>query len=78
MQYFDTVMIGTHWAAPIVNDDRTGLSDIEEETLDLWLDQHAGMTVVFRDEISNFDRDAISGFLADCITADIYLNRGAQ
>ena len=78
MQYFDTVTIGAHWSAPIVNDDRTGLSDIEEQTLDLWLDRHEGMTVVFREETANFDRDEISGFLSDCITADIYLNRGAS
>jgi hypothetical protein len=46
-----TYILPAHWASALVNNDRSGLSDLEEQELDMWLeDTDPGYCVSVSDE----------------------------
>ena len=72
MKIFDEKMVAGHWLPALINDDRTNLSDEEEETLDKWLKGLPnGAYVTTGDHEPSFEKDDITGLLADCYQVTI-------
>ena len=75
MKLFDTVQIAQHFAAPLWNDDTTGLSDDDYELLTAYfIDLPYDLTFEATGDTINteFARCAITGLMADTIEINIY------
>jgi hypothetical protein len=71
--YF-TYTIASHYAPAIINDDWTGLEDDEAEALQSWIDDLPKGVEYWEttDGGGSFDRDEVSGLLANCVSIHGY------
>jgi hypothetical protein len=70
---YDTYTIAEHWVCAIENGDITGLTDEEEEQLNKWLSSVPAGCWSWSDS-SEFSRDAISGLMANCLEARLWVS----
>ena len=76
---YDTYPIDRHYIAAMVNGDYSGLSDLESEMLDSWIDSLPDGHKVW--EFSNPDEyqlanDIVTGVLGECVEASLYMDSG--
>ena len=73
--------IGAHYAPAIINEDYSGLDDIEAITLDNFMDEYYRLqnaTFDIPNAESEFSRCEISNLMADCITLKIHFTDVAE
>jgi len=73
--------IGAHYAPAIINEDYSGLDDIEAVTLDNFMDEYYRLqnaTFDIPDTESEFSRCEISNLMSDCITLKIHFTDVAE
>lgn len=70
---YDTYSIAEHWVCAIENGDITGLTDEEEAELNLWLSSVPAGCWSWSDS-SEFARDAVSGLMAICLEARLWVS----
>lgn len=72
---YDTYTIAEHWVCAIEYGDTTGLTDEEEAELNQWLVAlPAGPLCWSWSESSEFARDAVSGLMANCLEARLWVS----
>ena len=72
---YDTYSISEHWVCAIENGDITGLTDEEEAELNQWLvTLPAGPLCWSWSDSSEFARDAVSGLMANCVEARLWVS----
>ena len=68
------------YAVSIINDDRTGLTDQEDDQLDAWVERvHNNRPGYFTldDSEPDFQQDEITGLMADCVTVEFHIIKSA-
>lgn len=73
---YDTFAIAEHWVCAIDNGDITGLSDEEEKNLQQFLDSLPSGCWSWSDS-AEFSRDAVSGLMANCLEARLWVSQSA-
>ena len=72
---YDTFSIAEHWACAIENGDLSGLEDGEEAELEAFLSSlPAGPHYWSWSEGSEFAKDAVSGLMANCLEARLWVS----
>ena len=72
---YDTYTIAEHWACAIENGDYSGLSTNEGAELNQWLvTLPAGPLCWSWSDSSEFARDAVSGLMANCLEARLWVS----
>ncbi len=73
---YDTINIATQYLTALINDDYSGLSDEDEIELNEWYKENIPSDGIFVFEIvseeSEFDKDAVTGLMADTYTVNIF------
>ena len=72
---YDTYTIAEHWITAIEYGDLSGLEDSEEAELNQWLSSlPEGPLYWSWSESSEFARDAVSGLMANCLEARLWVS----
>ena len=72
---YDTYSISEHWVCAIENGDYSGLEDGEEAELEAFLSSlPAGPLCWSWSESSEFAKDAVSGLMANCLEARLWVS----
>lgn len=72
---YDTYTIAEHWITAIEYSDYSGLEDGEEAELEAFLSSlPRGPLCWSWSESSEFARDAVSGLMADCVEARLWVS----
>lgn len=73
--------IGAHYAPAIINEDYSGLDDVEAVTLDNFMDEYYRLqnaTFDIPNADAEFSRCEISNLMSDCITLKIHFTDVAE
>lgn len=73
--------IGAHYAPAIINEDYSGLDDVEAVTLDNFMDEYYRLqnaTFDIPNADAEFTRCEISNLMSDCITLKIHFTDVAE
>lgn len=70
--YF-TYTVAAHYVSAIINDDWTGLDDVEVSELEAWMEEVSNKVQHWEVmDDAGFSRDEVTGLMADCVTLHGY------